>query len=106
MAHVLLGFHKYVADDLKKFEKEFIASEGPVGRDKLPFFKFWSKKQSILERISYTASDIFGPAGDHLGLRDWWDAYCASKGIKSLIGNYRDNRFNSLFQTSAEVFLH
>ena len=34
------------------------------------------------------------------------EAYCASHGIKSVIGNYRDNRFNSLFQTDAEVFLH
>ncbi|KAL4229624.1 Piwi-like protein 1 [Mactra antiquata] len=56
--------------------------------------------------IAYTASDIFGPAGDHLGLRDRWEAYCASNGIKSIIGNYKDKRFNSLFQTCAEVFFH
>jgi hypothetical protein len=27
-------------------------------------------------------------------------------GIKSTIGNYKDNRFNALFQTAAEVFTH
>lgn len=30
----------------------------------------------------------------------------AANGIKSKIGNYKDNRFHALFQTSAEVFLH
>ena len=36
-----------------------------------------------------------------------WEAYCAKNDLKSLIGNYKDNRFNSLFQTAAEdVYLY
>ncbi|WAR22905.1 hypothetical protein MAR_036574 [Mya arenaria] len=45
-------------------------------------------------------------AGDHLGLRDRWESHCAAKGIKFLIGNYRANRFNGLFQTSAVILYH
>lgn len=37
--------------------------------------------------------------GDHHGLRDKWDAYCAEHGVKSCIRHYKDNRFNSLFET-------
>ena len=40
------------------------------------------------------------------GVRDRWQAHCASMGIKSVIGNYRDNRFNALFETAAEIHLH
>jgi hypothetical protein len=50
--------------------------------------------------------DTFGPVGYHLGLRDKWEAYCKLSGIKSTIGNYKDNRFNALFQAAAEVFTH
>ena len=53
-----------------------------------------------------TTSEIFGTAGDHIGLYDRWEAYLSKQGIKSTIGNYRDNRFNALFQTSAEIMLH
>ncbi|XP_052808198.1 uncharacterized protein LOC128237051 [Mya arenaria] len=105
IAHVLLGFHRYACEDLKHEEKSLAADE-PIGRDQLPFFKNWSKKQPVVERVAYTTSTIFGPAGDHLGLRDRWESHCAAKGIKSLIGNYRDNRFNGLFQTSAEILYH
>ncbi|XP_052778449.1 uncharacterized protein LOC128215880 [Mya arenaria] len=105
MAHVLLGFHRYACEDLKHEEKSLAADE-QLGRDQLPYFKNWSKKQTVVERVAYTTSTIFGPAGDHLGLRDRWESHCAAKGIKSLIGNYRDNRFNGLFQTSAEILYH
>jgi hypothetical protein len=53
-----------------------------------------------------TTSEVFGPAGDHHGVRDLWEAHCADNGVKSLIGNYKDNRFNALFKTSAEIHLH
>ena len=65
-----------------------------------------AKKGTVLERAIQTTSEIFGPAGDHHGLRDRWEAYCVNRGIKSTIGNYRDNRFSALFQTSAEIILH
>ena len=47
-----------------------------------------------VSRVVRTTSDTVGPAGDHLGVRDRWDAYCREKGLKSVIGNYKDNRFN------------
>lgn len=106
MAHVLLGFHKYACDNLKVYEKILTAEKGPLGRDCLPQFKTWRKTGTVVERTTRTTSETFGPAGDHLGVRDRWEAYCAQKGIKSMIGNYKDNRFNAIFQTSAEVYLH
>ena len=106
MAHVLLGFHNYLVPDMKEMETKIAETEGPLGRDKMPVFKTWSKKQSAVERTVKTTSDTFGPAGDHYGVRDRWEAYCSANGVKSLIGNYRDNRFNAIFQTSAEVFIH
>lgn len=106
MAHVLLGFHRYACCDLKSLENKLINQNGPLGRDALPQFKFWTKKGTSVERVTRTVSETFGPAGDHFGLRDRWEAYCSQKGIKTIIGNYRDNRFNSLFQTAAEVLLH
>jgi hypothetical protein len=53
-----------------------------------------------------TTADIFGPVGDHHGVRDRWEAHCANLGIKSVIGSYRNNRFNALFETAAEIHLH
>ena len=106
MAHVLLGFHNYIVPDMKEKEIEIVAKDGPLGRDPMPIFKAWSKKQSATERAVRTTSDIFGPAGDHNGLRDRWEAHCSANAIKSLISNYRDNRFNAIFQTSAAVSVH
>jgi hypothetical protein len=84
----------------KVFEKELAQEHGPLGRDKLQIFKFWKSSDAVVERVVRTTSDTFGPVGDHLGLRDKWEAYCKLSGIKSTIGNYKDNRFN------AEVFTH
>ena len=107
MAHVLLGFHNYICGkDLKDHESVMVEEHGPLGRDALQSFKYWSKKGTVLERALRTTSEVFGPSGNHHGVRDSWEAHCAENGIKSVIGNYRDNRFNALFQTSAEVFLH
>ena len=77
MAHVLLGFHKYICDDLKIFEKDL----GPLGRDELTAFKFWSKTGTVMERVAYSTSETFGPVGNHHGIRDQWEAYCTEKGI-------------------------
>ena len=86
-------------------EEKITKDNGPIGRDALPAFKFWSKKELVIERV-LRASDIFGPVGDHHGVRDRWEAHCANLGIKYIIGNYRDNRFNALFETVAEIYLH
>lgn len=48
MAHVLLGFHRYICQDLKDFETTLCAKEGPLGRDQLPVFKFWKTKGAIV----------------------------------------------------------
>lgn len=106
MAHVLLGFHRYVSNDLKEFEAVICSELGKLGRDGLTVFKFWNTKGTAVERTLRTVSEVFGPSGDHHGIRDLWEAYCSANGVKSTIGNYRDNRFNALFQTAAEVFHH
>ncbi|KAL4238812.1 hypothetical protein ACF0H5_003519 [Mactra antiquata] len=72
---------------------------GPVGRDSLSIFNTWTTSGTVLERVVCTTSENFGPAGDHHGVRDKWEAYCYEWGLKSAIGNYIDNRFNGLFHT-------
>jgi hypothetical protein len=46
-------------------EEKFTKDNGPIGRDALPAFKFWSKKELVIERVLRTTADIFGPVGDH-----------------------------------------
>ena len=101
MAHVLLGFHKNVVEKLG--EEQLKA--GQMGRDKLPQFRTF-RNDNIVERVALTTSEVFGPVGDFLGLRDLWEVHCATHGIKSKIASYKDNRFNGLFATSAQVLHH
>ena len=101
MAHVLLGFHENVVDEIGAIQRD----AGPLGRDKLPQFQHF-RHDIIVERVALTTSEVFGPVGDYLCLRDLWEVYCANHGIKSRIGSYKDNRFNGLFETSAQVLHH
>ena len=71
MAHVLLGFHSYINPELKEFEQIIKNERGPLGRDAVPVFHSWSKKETAVSRVVRTT---FGPADDHLGVRDRWDA--------------------------------
>lgn len=82
MAHVLLGFHKYCCDDIKKVENEVADKNGPLGRDSLPMFQSWRKTGTVTERVVRMASETSGPAGDHLELSDRWEAHCSKKGKK------------------------
>ena len=43
MAHVLLGFHNFLVPDIKEKEMKIVETDGPLGRDKMPVFKTWSK---------------------------------------------------------------
>ena len=61
---------------------------------------------SPLKTLPAQLPSVFGPAGHYLGLKDWWQADCTSKDRKSFITNCKDNRFNSLFRTSIQVFCH
>ncbi|KAH3839779.1 hypothetical protein DPMN_113216 [Dreissena polymorpha] len=88
MAHVLLRFHRYVCTDIKLLEKELSEVGGPLGRDSLPAFKFWSKAGKVIERVVGNTADTFGPAGEHYGLRDRWEAYCRDNG-KYVNPNYK-----------------
>ena len=106
MAHVLLGFHSYTSKEMREHENHLVSEVGPLGRDNIALFKYWSKQGTIVERVVRTVSEVFGPSGDHRGVRDLWEAYCSTHGIKSLIGNYRDNRFNAIFQNAAEIIVH
>ncbi|GFN75763.1 sodium leak channel non-selective protein-like [Plakobranchus ocellatus] len=88
-AHVLLGFHSYVIKAIKKL-------------DFIPGQEFKHPVTVLLK----DASDLFGPVGDYRGLRNQWEAFCFEKGIKSTIKSYKDNRFNGLFEVSAQLFHH
>ena len=104
MAHVLLGFHKNVISEVQKLQKDLEEHES-LGRDALNRFAQW-RQQSIPERVAYNASSVFGPVGDYRGARDVWESHCSLHGIKSKISNYKDNRFNGLFETCAQVYHH
>ncbi|KAH3737421.1 hypothetical protein DPMN_044014 [Dreissena polymorpha] len=84
MAHVLLGFHKYSCEDVKNFENKMVESDGPLGRDSLSQFKSWRKTGTVVERVVRMVSETFGPAGDHLGLRDRWEAHCSKNGNRQI----------------------
>ena len=103
-AHVLLGFHSGAEKELKKQQVE-LSSNHPLGRDSLPQFNFW-RKDLAASRVVRTTSELFGPVGEHTGVRDLWESHCAENGIKSHISNYRDNRFNCLFENAAHITLH
>ena len=60
MAHVLLGFHRYVCKDIKDLESGIVSDIGPLGRDELPVFRFWRTNGTIVERLLLkTVSDVF-----------------------------------------------
>jgi hypothetical protein len=102
MAHALLGFHSYSKKPIKEMEKEL----GPIGRQALPVFARWRDMSTAVERTCCMMSEVFGPVGDHHGVRDRWEAHCSRHGIKNFVSAYKDNRFNALFRSSAELIHH
>ena len=102
-AHVLLGFHRNTVNAVSDILKE--TNNETLGRDKMSIFKNF-RKECPVTRVVRMTSEIFGPAGDHQGVKDKWESYCQEKKIKSIIGNYRDNRFNGLFEVSAQIIFH
>ena len=101
MAHVLLGFHKNVVEEISTVQ----TNAGQLGRDRLPQFQQF-RGDNIVERVALSTSEVFGPVGDYLGLRDLWEVHCSNHGIKSKIGSYKENQFNGLFETSAQILHH
>jgi hypothetical protein len=101
MAHVLLGFHSYIKS---KLEVEF---DGQVlGRDQLPQFRTFAKEVAAI-RTARMVCEVAGPVPDEKnGIRDQWEAHCRKQNIKTLLINYRDNRFNGLFQAAACIYHH
>ena len=84
----------------------FVAEFGrSLFRDDLEQFSDF-REEFVAERTVRMVSETFGPVGDYLGLRDVWESHCASKGVKSKISSYKDNRFNGIFQVSAQVLHH
>ncbi|XP_064648481.1 uncharacterized protein LOC135500761 [Lineus longissimus] len=104
--HVLLGFHSNTVAALKPLEAEISEELGHgLGMKGKDMFKDWKSKPAV-ERIALSASQIFGPEGDYLGLRDKWEAHCQHENIKSCIESYKDNRFNGLFAVAAQIVAH
>jgi hypothetical protein len=104
MAHVLLSFHGNVLAELSTIQKTIQETED-LGRDKLDQFRNF-RPDNVAQRVVRTTSDVFGPVGEHLGVRDMWLAHCSHLGIKSKIGSYKDNRFNALFENAAQILHH
>ncbi|GFO29846.1 hypothetical protein PoB_005635100 [Plakobranchus ocellatus] len=85
-AHVLLGFHSEVMNEIKVYES--------------------SENKHPVTTLLKDASDLFGPVGDHRGVGNQWEAFCMERNFKSVIKPYKDNRFNGLFEVAAQVFHH
>ena len=106
MAHPLLGFHSYIDADLKKLQSECEAEGTVFGRDTESAYGRFGK-QPIATRLPRLACDILGPMGDEKnGVQDQWESYCMEHKIKSIIPNYKDNRFNALFESAATIIHH
>ena len=50
---VVLGFHNFLVPDILEKKLKFVETDGPLGRDKMPVFNIWSKKQSAVDHIRY-----------------------------------------------------
>lgn len=59
MAYVFLRLQNYVRPELKEFEQNLKNEIGPLGRDTLPVFNTWSKKETVVGRVVRTTSDMF-----------------------------------------------
>ena len=101
---MLVGFHSSAEKELKKQQVE-LSTDHPLGRDSLAQFNFW-RKDLAASRVVCTMSELFGPVGEHTGIRDLWESNCAENGIKSHISNYRDNRFDCIFENAAQIRLN
>ena len=107
MAHVLLGFSSYVTKDLEPFQKALTPDgSGFLGRHSGSTSKKLYKALDVPSRVCFDASEAFAPVGSHLGVKDVWAAQCREKPLKSKIKNYKDNRFNGIFQVSYAVSHH
>ncbi|KAL8585134.1 hypothetical protein ACOMHN_013150 [Nucella lapillus] len=110
MAHVLLGFHSYADKNFREQHRKYMDQNIRLGREASgAFLKF--KREFPAHRLIRLASNSCGPVGDEKsGVQEKWLAYCRSTGTKSLLQSllqsYRDNRFNALFETAAQVHRH
>jgi len=106
MAHVLLAFHKYGLDSLMELQNELVMDGPKLGRDANgAFFRFG--KENAAPRVVRMTSQLLGPNVDEKnGIRDKWLADLRSKNLKSLMGDYKDNRFNGIFEGSAQILHH
>lgn len=106
MAHVLLGFMSYCKKRLDENQKSVEEEGEKFGRDASNEFRFFTREVAAF-RIVRMMSELTGPIPDEKnGVRDKWEAYCLHAGVKSLIGNYKDNRFNAAFEVAAQVHYH
>lgn len=105
MAHVLLGFHSYAMKDLMKQQERLVLDGGKLGRD--ADARYWKFGKTLAaQRMVLHTSDLFGPVGEHHGMKNVWTAACKQKGNLSKLTYYKDNRFNGLFQCSSETIYH
>jgi len=72
-ARVLLGFHRNCIKALDVKEKLFCDNHKLLGRDALPRFWGWNHYLAV-ERAVRMTSEVLGPLGDYIGLKDRWEA--------------------------------
>jgi hypothetical protein len=89
-----------------ELQNELTVDGSNLGRDANgTFFRF--KKENVASRVVKMTSELLGPNVDEKnGIRDKWMADCRNRHIKSLIGDFRDNRFNGIFEVSAQLVHH
>ena len=99
MAHTLLGFQRKAIAHLTELQNSVIASDDvKFGRDMDAGFRFFKTENAASRAIRMTCQ-IVGPNGDEKnGLRGKWLADCLRRCVRSLIGDFQDNRCAYLVQ--------
>ena len=106
MVHVLLGFHREAVEETKRLQTQITSEGEKLGRDAVAFYAAF-KPEAVSSRVVRMTSELLGPNGDEkCGIQGYWRAHCRIENLKSLITDYRDNRFNGLFKGSAQIMHH
>ena len=106
MTHVLLGFHREVTKATSEVQKLFEGDDGKAGRDMAGQFMKYNF-ENIAFRVVRHVCGVFGPNGDEKrSVGSKWLADCRMRRVKSQIGDYKDNRFNGVFEASAQILHH
>ena len=98
------GIATDVRTNLSQLEKALeVACEQQLGQWAHPVFAWFANEPATSRVVRITAGLLGGGVDEKNGICNMWLAHCRSESVKSLIGNFRDNRFNGTFDTAAQI---